>query len=308
MHTSRRDFLKKSAATLASTTLLANLSFAGTKASGIVGVQLYSIRDDMKKDPLASLKEVAAMGYKNVEHANYVNRKFYGYTAPEFKKVLGDLGLNMPSGHTVLAANHWDDSKKDFTDDWKYTVEDAAVVGQKYVISPWLDQSLRKDYDGLVKYMEVFNKSGELCKKSGMRFGYHNHDFEFSQKLNGVTVYDVIMKNTDPDLVIQQLDIGNLYNGGAKAIDIVKLYPGRFKSLHVKDEIMAEKKENAGANAEKFESAVLGKGIVNVKEVIDLCRKSGGTEHFIVEQESYQGKTAMESIKEDLAIMKGWGY
>jgi sugar phosphate isomerase/epimerase len=141
-----------------------------------------------------------------------------------------------------------------------------------------------------------------------MRFGYHNHDFEFSQKLNGVTVYDVIMKNTDPDLVIQQLDIGNLYNGGAKAIDIVKLYPGRFKSLHVKDEIMAEKKENAGANAEKFESAVLGKGIVNVKEVIDLCRKSGGTEHFIIEQESYQGKTPMESIKEDLAIMKGWGY
>ena len=141
-----------------------------------------------------------------------------------------------------------------------------------------------------------------------MRFGYHNHDFEFSQKLNGRTVYDIMLKNTDPELVIQQLDIGNLYNGGAKAIDIVKQYPGRFKSLHVKDEIKAEKKDNNGGHAEEYESTVLGTGIVSVKEVIDLCRKSGGTEHFIVEQESYQGKTPMESIKQDLKQMKAWGY
>jgi sugar phosphate isomerase/epimerase len=305
MQTSRRDFLKKSAATLAGTTLLSKLAFANTKAAGLVGVQLYSVRDEMKKDPLSSLKEVAAMGYKHVEHANYVNRKFYGYSAKEFKKILDDLGLSMPSGHTVLANKHWDKTQKDFTDEWKYTVEDAAIGGQKYVISPWLEDTLRKNYDDLVGYMEVFNKSGELCKRSGMRFGYHNHDFEFSQQLNGQSVYDIILKNTDPDLVIQQLDIGNLYNGGAKAIEIVKQYPGRFKSLHVKDEI--EAKAGAGHN-EKYESTILGSGIVNVKEVIDLCRKSGGTEHYIVEQESYQGKTPMESIKEDLKRMKAWGY
>jgi sugar phosphate isomerase/epimerase len=299
---SRRDFIKKGAATIAGTALLSKLSLAGTKAPGLVGVQLYSIRDDMEKDALGSLKQVAAMGYKNVEHAWYRNRKFYNYEPKEFKKILDGLGLSMPSGHTVLQAKHYDESKKDFTDDWKYTVEDAATMQQKYVISPWLDASLRKDYDGLVKYMEVFNKCGELCKKSGMRFGYHNHDFEFSEKLNNMTVYDIIMKNTDPDLVIQQLDIGNLYNGGAKAIDIVKQYPGRFKSLHVKDEIKSEKQ------GEKFESTVLGTGIVSVKDVIDLCKKSGGTEHYIVEQESYQGKTAMDSIKEDLVKMKAWGY
>jgi sugar phosphate isomerase/epimerase len=101
---------------------------------------------------------------------------------------------------------------------------------------------------------------------------------------------------------MQQLDIGNLYNGGAKAIDIVRKWPGRFESMHVKDEILAT------SGHEKYESAVLGKGIVSVKEVIDLGKRSGGTIHFIVEQESYQGQAPLDSIKEDLAIMKSWGY
>jgi sugar phosphate isomerase/epimerase len=152
--------------------------------------------------------------------------------------------------------------------------------------------------------MEIFNKSGELCKKSGMKFGYHNHDFEFSEKLDGETMYDIMLKETDPNLVVQQLDIGNLYNGGAKAIDIVKKWPGRFVSMHVKDEI----KSSGGDGNHEYESCVLGKGIVNPKEVIDLGRKSGGTKHFIIEQESYQGKAPIESMKEDFAVMKKWGY
>ncbi|HRO45346.1 sugar phosphate isomerase/epimerase family protein [Agriterribacter sp.] len=302
MYTSRRNFLKKTALALAGTTVLSNEIFAAKKTKELLGVQLYSIRDDMKKDPLGSLKQLAEMGYKNVEHANYGNRKFYGYAASEFKKLLGDLGLKMPSGHTVMSKKHWDEDRKDFTDEWKMTVEDAAIVGQQFVISPWLDDYYRKSYDGLKQYMEVFNKCGELCKKSGMKFGYHNHDFEFSEKLNGVKVFDIILQNTDPSLVAQQLDIGNLYNGGAKALDVMQQYPDRFESMHVKDEI------KSGNEKEPYESTVLGKGIVPVKEVIDLGRKSGGTIHFIIEQESYQGKTPMECMKEDLAIMKKWGY
>jgi len=302
MPASRRTFLKKSAIALAGAAVFSNELFAAQKAKQLTGIQLYSIRKDMETDPLGTLKQLAAMGYKHVEHANYVNRKFYGYTPIEFKKVLDDLGMTMPSGHTVMGKQHWDNSKKDFSDAWKFTVEDAAVVGQEFVISPSLDASLRKNYDDMVKYMEVFNKSGELCKKSGMKFGYHNHDFEFSQKLNDQTVYDIILKNTDPNLVIQQLDIGNLYNGGAKAIDIVKQYPGRFQSMHVKDEIKAT------SGTEHYESTVLGKGIVNVKEVIDLGKKSGGTIHFIIEQEAYQGKSPLDTCKENLAIMKSWGY
>ena len=150
--------------------------------------------------------------------------------------------------------------------------------------------------------MEVFNKSGELCKKSGMKFGYHNHDFEFSQKLNNMTVYDIILQNTDPALVAQQLDIGNMYHAGAKAIEVINKYPGRFESMHVKDEI------KVSGGDDKYESTILGKGVIPVKEIIDLGRKSGGTIHFIIEQESYQGKTPLDCAKEDYAIMKKWGY
>ena len=302
MNNSRRNFLKNSAFALASSSILSKISFANSADTELVGIQLYSVREDMGKDPLGTLKQLAAMGYKNVEHANYRERKFYGYTPVEFKKILDGLGMKMPSGHTVLGPQHWDETKKQFTDLWKYTVEDAAAMGQQYVISPSLDGRYRKDRGALLGFMEVFNKSGELCNKSGMKFGYHNHDFEFSEKLDGDTLYDIILSNTDERLVIQQLDIGNLYNGGANAIEIVKKYPTRFLSLHVKDEIKA-----SGGN-EKYESTILGAGIVNVKEVIDYVRKNVKNVHYIIEQESYQGKAPLDCAKEDLAIMKKWGY
>lgn len=298
----RRDFLQKSALALAGTTAFSSELLAAKKKKGVVGIQLYSIRDDMRKDPLANLKKLAEMGYTDVEHANYINRKFYGYSAKEFRKILDDLGLKMPSGHTVMGKQHWDEAKNDFTDSWKQTVEDAAICGQKYVISPSLDISMRKDFDQLKHFMDVFNKSGELCQKSGMKFGYHNHDFEFSLKLSSVRVYDIIMQNTDPKLVAQQLDIGNMYGGGGRAVDLLAQYPGRFELMHVKDEVKSET-EHGG-----WESSILGVGVIGTKEVIDIGRKSGGTKYFIIEQESYQGKTPLDCMKEDLAIMKKWGY
>jgi len=301
MNSSRRIFLKNSALAVAGTALLSRCAVPAKAKNEILGVQLYCVREDMQQDPLGTLKALAEMGYKNVEHANYIDRKFYGYTAKEFRKVLDDLGLKMPSGHTVMGKNHWDASKKEFTDAWKYTIEDAAVMGQQYVISPWLDESLRKSYDDFVGFMEVFNKSGELCQKSGMKFGYHNHDFEFSQKLNGEVVFDLIMEKTDKDKVVLQLDIGNMYIAGAKALDIVNKYPGRFETIHVKDMIKGEGEEG-------FESTILGEGLIGSKEVSDIAREKGGTSVFIIEQESYQGKTPLDCMKEDLAIMKGWGY
>lgn len=305
MQSSRRQFISKTGLTLAGAALLPRGLFAAYKPNTVLGIQLYSVRDDMKKDPLGTLKQLASMGYKNVEHANYIDRKFYGYSAKEFLKILNDLGMKMPSGHTVMGRNHWDESKKEFTDAWKYTIEDAAICGQKFVVSPWLDETLRKTYDGLLSYMEVFNKSGELCKKSGMKFGYHNHNFEFSTLLNGEKVFDIIIKHTDPNLVAQQLDIGNMYGVGGRAMEIVKAYPGRFELMHVKDEIATSVK---GEMNDGYESTVLGKGVVGTKAIIDEGKKSGGTTYFIIEQESYQNITALQSAKEDLAIMKKWGY
>jgi len=302
MKTSRRTFVKTSALAALGTMILPESVLEAKKKKGIVGLQLYSVRDEMSKDPLGTLKQVSKMGYKYVEHANYINRKFYGFTAPEFKKVLDDLGLKMVSGHTVMGREHWDDTKKDFSDSWKLTVEDAGVLQQKYVVSPSMDNSMRKTYDDFMRYMDVFNKCGELCKKQGMKFGYHNHDFEFSEKLNDVKLFDIMMKSMNPELVVVQLDIGNLYNGGAVALDVVKQYPGRFENVHVKDEIKAT------SGNEKYESTIIGEGIVNAKEVVDLATKIGGTTCYIIEQESYQGKTPLECVELNLKIMKKWGY
>ena len=306
MNTSRRSFLRNSAFGLGALAFAspALQSLAAVKYKKLVGVQLYSVRDDMRKDPQATLNALAEMGYKYVEHANYIGRKFYGWEAKEFKKRLDDLGMKMPSGHTVMGKLHWDDAKNDFTDLWKYTVEDAAIMGQELVISPSIDMGIRKDKNLLLKYMDIFNKSGELCQKSGMRFGYHNHDFEFSEKLEGELLYDIMLNNTDPRLVAQQLDIGNMINGGGIPAEVMKKFPGRFVSMHVKDEVPAS------SGHEHFESTILGKGSgqIDVQALVKLGDKEGGTKHFIIEQEAYQGLQPLACMKENIAIMRGWGY
>ena len=306
MNSSRRSFLRNSAFGLGAMAFGSPVlqSLAAVKYKKLVGIQLFSVRDDMRKDPQGTLTSLAEMGYKYVEHANYIGRKFYGWEAKEFKKRLDDLGMKMPSGHTVMGKLHWDDAKNDFTDLWKYTVEDAAVMGQELVISPSIDMGIRKDKNLLLKYMDIFNKSGELCQKSGMRFGYHNHDFEFSEKLEGELLYDIMLNNTDPTLVAQQLDIGNMINGGGIPAEVMKKFPGRFVSMHVKDEVPSS------AGHEKFESTVLGKGSgqIDVQALVKLGDKEGGTKHFIIEQEAYQGLKPLDCMKENIAIMRGWGY
>ncbi|HSC54462.1 MAG TPA: sugar phosphate isomerase/epimerase family protein [Phnomibacter sp.] len=272
------------------------------KSKPLVGMQLYCVRDDMKKDPAGTLRRLADMGYRHVEHANYIGGKFYGYTPADFKKLLSDLGLSMPSGHTVLAPRHYKLADKSFTDEWKKTVEDAALLGQKFVISPSMDNAVRHSYDALKQLLEMFNKSGELCKQYNMQFGYHNHDFEFSESLNGKSLYEIILAETDPALVMQQLDTGNLVNGGANALQIVQKHPGRFASLHVKDAIATK------GGSEPYESTVLGKGIVDLKTILKTVSKEIETPHFIIEQEAYQGIAPLDCMQQNLAVMKKWGY
>ncbi len=304
MNTSRRKFLRNTAMVAAGSSFFSSSLLANPARTQITGIQLYTVRDDMKKDPLGTLKALSEMGYKYVEHANYVNRKFYGYSAAEFKKVLADNGLKMLSGHTVMGKVHWDDAKRDFTDAWKYTIEDAAVVGQELVISPSLEEGMRKTLDDMKRFMFIFNKSGELCRKSDMRFGYHNHDFEFTKTLGGQKLYDIILQYTDPNLVAQQLDMGNLYGTGASSAELLQRFPGRFISMHVKDEVKSPTKGEMGSG---YDSTVLGAGVAEVKSIIDLAKESG-TLHFIIEQESYQGKTPLDCAREDLKAMKAWGY
>jgi len=306
MQNSRRNFIQNTGIALlgvgiAPTTLWSKNTTADAKI--IIGIQLYLVRDAMFKDPLGTLKALSKMGYQYIEHANYSNRKFYGYSAIEFKKILDDLGMKMPSGHTSLNASHWDEKKKEFTDAWKYTIDDAVTLGQDYVISPWIDEKVRTSYDALMHQLEQFNLSGELCLESGMQFGYHNHNFEFIEKVNGQLIYDIILKETDPELVIHQLDFGNMFGIGARGMDWIKKYPGRFVSVHVKDEI----KVPIGEMNDQHDSTILGNGLVDPKAVCLLAKAIGGTKHFIIEQESYQGIAPLECARINLERIKTWG-
>jgi len=301
MKCDRRTFVKTGTLALTGTALLGNTFCSSPKKTGVTGLQLYSIRDDMAADPLGSLTKLAEMGYINLEHASYSDRLFYGYSPSEFRKIIDDRGLKMVSGHVEFVSKDWDRSTNDFSYRWKYTVEDAATMGQQYVVTPWLEESIRANYDEFRYFMDVYNRCGELCKKWGMKFGYHNHDFEFSEKFDGKALFDIMMESIDPELVVVQLDTGNLFNGGAVAKDVVNRYPGRFENVHVKDVIPA-------AEAGKYESSVIGEGIADVRNVLDQIKETGGAQVVIIEQESYQGRTPMECARENLATIRKWGY
>ncbi len=305
MDSSRRVFIKNSALAIAGAALLPNHLFAEPKKLLRLGVQLYTVRDAMQINVIDTLKKLYDVGVRHVEHANYVNRKFYGYSAKNFKDVLNDLDLQMPSGHTVMTVQDWDSLKNDFTDKWKYTIDDAVAVGQRYLINPWLDEALRTDLDGLKRMMDQFNKCGELCKSHGLKFGYHNHNFEFNTMVGQIKLYDYILQNTDPALVAQQLDIGNMFGTGGLALDYIKKYPGRFELMHVKDEIKVAGKGDLG---DGYESTILGKGILPLKDILKEAKKVGGTSQFIVEQESYQGLNPVDCVKIDLQTMIKWGF
>ena len=303
MNTSRRTFIKNSSLAIAGLSMLPSI-LKEEKAPVIVGIQLYTVRDDMKKDPAGTLKKLAAMGYKYVEHAGYRDGKFYGYSVPDFKNLLKENGLKMESGHSPLTGKQWDKTRNDFTDEWKQTITDAAAVGMKYLISPGVDESLCKSKEDFMHYMNMFNKTGALCKKSGIHFAFHNESYEFNHSLDGTVLYDLILQTVDKNLVAQQMDIGNMWEPGGRPLTYLKKYPGRFLLMHVKNEL---KRETAGENGNLYENTLLSKGVIPVKEVIDYARKTG-TKYFIIEQEEYQDKTPLECAALDLKAMKGWGF
>ena len=305
MNISRRTFIKNSSIALAGSTMLSPIVSYGQKSpSHILGIQLWTIKDYMEKDPAATLERLSEIGYKHVEGAGYENRKFYGYQASDFKKLLNDNGLKMQTGHNFLGATAWDKANNDFTDEWKNTIEDAASVGMKYVISPGVDESLCKNLDDFKWYMDLFNKTGSLCKKAGLTFAYHNENYEFNHNLDGTRLYDLLLKMTDKSLVAQQIDIGNMYEPGGRAMDYLKRYPGRFFAMHVKDEV---KKDTTTQSREVYESTVLGKGVIDIKNIVAFALKSG-TKYLIIEQESFQNKSSIDCAAEDFKMMKKWGY
>lgn len=229
-----------------------------------VGLQLYTLRAELSKDPDAVLKRVAEIGYKEVETFGYTDGKFFGKTPQAFKDQLKSLGLTSPSGHygTAQLKNGWDK-----------IVDDAATIGQKYMACAYLTPDERKKADDYKGFVDLFNKSAETCKKAGIQFVYHNHDFEF-KPVDGQLGYDIILKGTDPKLVKMELDLYWTIIAGKDPVELFKQNPGRFPLVHMKDIAKTEKKE----------FAEVGTGSVDFQRILDAS-KIGGIQHYFVEQD-----------------------
>jgi sugar phosphate isomerase/epimerase len=174
----------------------------------------------------------------------------------------------------------------------------------KYLVSPGVDESLCKNMDDFKFYVDLINKTGQLCQKAGIHFTFHNESYEFNHSIDGTVLYDLLLQLSDKTLIAMQIDIGNMYEPGGRALYYLKKHPNRFRLMHVKDEI---KRDAPGQNGNLYQSTLLGKGVVDVKGIIDYARKSG-TKYFIIEQGEYGDKTPLWCAEENLKKMKRWGF
>jgi len=286
--TSRRSFLKTSAV-LSAGLLVAPKLFAYDKK--YIGLQLYTVRDHMSKDPVGTLAKVAQIGYNSVEGATYTgDEKFYGMSGADFTKVLKDNGLAMFSCHYRLGED-MKGTKGTMLNDWDKAVEDAAAIGLKYMICAWLSPAERGTLDHYKQVGDDLNKAGEVCKKAGIQLCYHNHDFEFIQE-NGKYPYDTLLSTTDKDLVKMEMDMYWMTKAKQDPIAIFNEHPGRFPLWHLKD--MDNKPDQMFTE--------VGSGVIDFKNIFKHAGKAG-LKYFFVEQDVCPGDP-YDSIAKSINYIK----
>ena len=258
--TNRRQFIQQTGLLSAGLLFSADEYF---KLNKNVGVQLYTLRDQVFKDVRGTIQKVAAIGYKEVESFGYNNGKYFGLTAKEYADLLKENNLTHPSGHYGMGN----------IATWDKAVEDAVTAGQKYMVIAYLVENDRKTIDDYKKHAATFNTAAEKCKKAGIQFAYHNHDFEFID-MNGQTGYEVLMKETDKSLVKFEMDIYWVTKANHDPIALFKKHSNRFPLWHVKDMDKTEKKS----------FTEVGNGVIDYKKIFENAKKSGMT-HFFVEQD-----------------------
>jgi sugar phosphate isomerase/epimerase len=281
----RNEFLKLSGglalAGLASKSGFASLTGEEAKLTNF-GIQLWSVRDDLGKDPKGVLKQLASYGYKQIESFDGAKGMFWGMTNKEFKTEMDHLGMKIISSHC------------DISKDFEKKAAEAAAIGMKYLICPY--KGPQKDLDAFKKFADEFNQKGEICKKNGIRFAYHNHDYSFAV-MNGEMGQDVMMKNTDPKLVDFEMDMYWVVAAGQDIETWLKKYPNRFRLCHVKD-----RKKDAPAT-DKDASCDLGTGSIDYPKILKSAKKAG-VQYFIVEQEKWDGTTPLQAAATDAKYMK----
>jgi sugar phosphate isomerase/epimerase len=277
----RRQFVKNSGLLAAAAAM--GLPDFSTKSVGNFGIQLYTLRDIIGKDPKGVLKQLAAFGYKEIESYSGKDGIFWGMGHKEFKSYLDSIGLKMVSSHY----------------NWKTDTEklapQAAEIGMKYLICPHLGK--QKSMDDYKRIADEFNKAGEICKKNGIRFAYHNHGYSFEDAVDGLYPQDVMMKGTDPTLVDFEMDIYWVTTAGQDPEAWLKKYPNRWRLVHVKD----RGKNFPAGQADA--SVTLGTGNLDFSKILKTAKKSG-VKHYVVEQERYDNTTSIKCAEDNAAYMK----
>jgi sugar phosphate isomerase/epimerase len=249
----------------------------GGRGRTMIGLQLYSVRGECEKDLPRVIEAVAKMGYRGVEFAGY-----YGRGAKDLRTLLDQNGIVCCGTHTAMDTL--------LGDQLKATIEFNKILGNPNLIVPWLADNYRASRQAWLDTAKLFNELAEKVKPEGMRVGYHNHNVEFTP-VDGELPWDVFMKNTSPD-VVMQLDTGNALSGGADPLPFLYKYPNRAITVHLKE------------FSKKNDKALIGEGDINWRAFFALCRAVGGTQWYIVEQESY-AYPPLECVKRCLDNLRG---
>src|ERR1700691_2050553 len=245
-----------------------------------VGIQLYTVNIPMQEDSAGTLKKLREFGFGEVESAG-----FGKLSAKQFRRLLDDAGLACPSAHLQFDINNLDS-----------TFEDAHALGVNYATSGSLHSLVvdskpadatsrpRMSLDEAKRTAEYANRIGAAAKRAGLQYAYHNHDAEFADQGGGVIGYDVLLRETDPELVKFEIDCGWMIFAGGNPIDYFKKYPKRFPMIHVKDFLAAHDKSAAAGSAAEMRGAELGRGVVDYKPIFAAAAKAGLL-HYFAEQE-----------------------
>jgi len=282
----RRTFIGTSIATAAVFAARPSWSAAAEHEIKKVGLQLYTLREEMPKDFEGTIAKVGATGYKELEFAGYFN-----HSPKEVRAIVDKNGLTAPSTHIPydIVENKWPE-----------TLDAAHTIGHEYIVCPWLDEKQR-NADGWKRAAELFNKAGEASKKAGIQFCYHNHSFEFApvDGLGGKMAYDYLLDTTDPKFVKMELDLCWISVAAKDPVSYFDKYPGRFPLVHVKDYVNDPTATSSYAGATgsvefKGRLANVGKGTIDFKRIFAASEK-GGIKHYFVENDD--AKKPFEDIK-----------
>lgn len=246
------------------------------------GIQLWSVKQEMLQDPRGTLTKLASYGYKQIEGFEGEKGLFWGMTNKEFKALMDELNMSFIASHAAVEK------------DLDQKAQQASEIGMNYLIDP--HEGGKATLDDYKRMAERFNKNGEICKKHGIKFAYHNHDYTFKE-IDGVLPQNLLIEQTDKDLVDFELDLYWVVAAGNDPAQQLNQHKGRYKLVHVKDKL-----KNV-ATAEEEGSTILGQGSIDYPSILKTA-KDNGVEYFIVEQEHFKNTTPMQSSEQNSAYMK----